>query len=61
MENYLGVEIVTHQDGSFEMRQPFLIKKIVDFIEMRDDTNPKDTPVGNPLLHKNLLELEQNK
>ena len=50
---------MTHQDGSFEMRQPFLIKKIVDFIEMSDDMNPKDTPVGKPLLHKDLLGLEQ--
>ena len=37
IKNYLGVKIVTHQDGSFETQQPLFIKKIVDFIEMSDD------------------------
>ena len=59
IENYLGVKIVTHQDRSFEMRQPFLIKKIVDFIEMSNDTNPKDIPLGKSLMHKDLLVVEQ--
>ena len=52
---------MTNQDGSFEMRQPFLIKKIVDFIEMSEDNNPKATPVGKPLLQKDLLGLERKK
>ena len=59
IKNYLGVKIMTHQDWSLEMRQPFLIKKIVDFIEMSNDKNPKDTPVGKQLLQKDLLGLEQ--
>ena len=52
-----GIRIVAHFDGiyyflnqdrSFEMRQPFLIKKIVYSIEMSDDANPNDTPEGKP-------------
>ena len=32
LESYLGVEITKHVNGSFELKQSFLINKIIDTI-----------------------------
>jgi hypothetical protein len=40
----------------FKLLQPFLIKKIISFLGIADGkTNEKLTPVGKPLLNKDLL------
>lgn len=55
MQRYLGVEIKQLDDYSFEMFQPFLIKRIIDYIGIDGRmTNSRETPVGKPLLHKDL-------
>jgi len=55
LDKYLGIEITDNKDGSFEMSQPYLIQRIIEFVglDMRM-TNTRDTPVGKPLLHKDL-------
>ena len=58
IENYLGVEINKISTGKtdyFEMKQTHLIQRILDFVKIDGQiTNKKETPVTQPLLHKDL-------
>jgi hypothetical protein len=49
------VEISQHDSLSFELIQPFLIERISKFLGIENGgTNEKLTPVGKPLLNKDL-------
>ena len=60
IDKFLGIEITQLEDGKrFKIAQPHLINRIISFlnIDTNDygmDTNSKSTPVGKPLLHKDL-------
>jgi len=55
IDKYLGVDITTYCDGSYELKQPFLIKRIVDELNLSIvDSQKRTTPVAVPLLHKDL-------
>ena len=46
-------------DKIFKISQPYLTERIISFLEIDDndhkvETNAKSTPVGKPLLHKDL-------
>ncbi len=52
---YLGVDIRQLDESSFELTQPFLIKRITMFLGLKNGkTNEKLTPVGKLLLNKDL-------
>jgi hypothetical protein len=51
LEQYLGVDIKKLNKNSFEMRQPFLIEKILNVFE-NDDSNPRKVPALKDPLHK---------
>ena len=56
IDKYLGVNIQQINKDLFELTQPFLIKRITSFLGIADGkTNKKLTPVGKPLLNKDLL------
>ena len=56
IDKYLGVNIRQIDKDSFELTQPFLIERITSFLGIADGkTNEKLTPVGKPLLNKDLL------
>ena len=44
--------IERNKDQSFEMKQPFLIDRILALLEIDDKVHSKSTPVVKPLLHK---------
>ena len=52
VSRYLGMVIDRNKDKSFEMKQPFLIDRILALLEIDDKVHPKSTPVVKPLLHK---------
>ena len=55
IDKYLGVEIKQIDDKSFELTQPFLIERIINFLGLENGkTHEKLTPVGKPLLNKDL-------
>ncbi len=55
IDKYLGVNIKKIDANSFELAQPFLIERIPTFLGIADGkTNKKLTPVGKPLLNKDL-------
>ncbi len=55
IDKYLGVNIEQFNDLSFHLTQPFLIKRILAFLGIDNGcTNEQDTPVGKPLLNKDL-------
>ena len=55
IDKYLGVMIKDIDENRFEMSQPFLIKRILDFLSLDENkTKARDTPVGKPLLNKDL-------
>ncbi len=55
IDKYLGVNIKQIDANTFELTQPFLIERITAFLEIKKGkTNEKLTPVGKPLLNKNL-------
>ena len=55
IDKYLGVEIRQLDDSSFELTQPFLIERITKFLGIDNGrTNEKLTPVGKPLLNRDL-------
>jgi hypothetical protein len=55
IDKYLRVDIRQQDASSFELTQPFLIKRITKFLGIDNGkTNEKLTPVGNPLLIKDL-------
>ena len=56
---YLGIEITPNDEKRFKVAQPFLIDRIISLLNIYTndygmDTNAKSTPVGKPLLHKDL-------
>ena len=56
IDKYLGVNIRHIDKDSFELTQPFLIERITTLLGIADGkTNEKLTPVGKPLLNKDLL------
>jgi hypothetical protein len=55
IDKYLGVKIKQLDDSSFELTQPFLIERVTKFLGIDNGkTNVKVTPVGKPLLNKDL-------
>jgi hypothetical protein len=55
IDKYLGVKIKQLDDSSFELTQPFLIDRVTKFLGIDSGrTNEKVTPVGKPLLNKDL-------
>ena len=55
IDKYLGVSISQLDDKSFDPTQPFLVKRITAFLGIdKGRTNEQDTPVGKPLLNKDL-------
>ena len=59
VNKFLGVKITRLGDNSFEMSQPFLLNRILNFlslckIEFETDTNSTSTPVAKGLLRCNL-------
>jgi hypothetical protein len=55
IDKYLGVSITQLDDASFELMQLFLIEHISIFLGITNgQTNKHETPVGKPLLNKDL-------
>ena len=59
VNKFLGVEIIRLDDNSFELSQPFLIDRILNFLglcknEFKTDANSTSTPVAKGLLHHDL-------
>ena len=55
IDKYLGINIRHINKDLFELTQPFLSKSITSFLGIADGkTNEKLTPVGKPLLNKDL-------
>jgi hypothetical protein len=61
VKNYLGVEVVKREDGSIELKQKFLIERIIEAVGLDKDIkgSSKPTPSVKPLLHKDLDGLER--
>jgi hypothetical protein len=64
VNKFLGVEITRIDDRSFQLSQPFLIDRIVNFLglcknEFDIDANSSYTPVAKGLLHRDLLGKER--
>ena len=54
-DKYLGVMIKDIDSNTFEMSQPFLARRIIEFLSLDENkTKGRDTPVGKPLLNKDL-------
>ncbi len=55
IEKYLGVDIKQLDSSKFKLTQPFLIERVTKFLGIDNGrTNEKLTPVGKPLLNKDL-------
>jgi hypothetical protein len=55
VDKYLGLIIQDFDSNSFNMSQPFLIRRILDFILLdKNKTKGQDTPVIKPLLNHDL-------
>ena len=62
IDKYLGVDITTHQDGTYELKQPYLTKRIIQELKLSSvETQKRSTPVACPLLHKDLAGSERIK
>ena len=55
IDKYLGVNMQKYKDGRYELRQPFLIDRIIEALNL-DNTNTqkRPIPVCKLLLHKDL-------
>ena len=51
IKNYLRVEIKDNADGSFELSQPYLIKKIIQLLGLPPETKGRSRPVTKLLVH----------
>ncbi len=52
---YLRLLITDINSGTFEMSQPFLVCRILQFLSLDENkTKGRDTPVGKPLLNHDL-------
>ena len=59
VNKFLGIEITQIDNSSYELSQPFLIDRIVNFLRLcnnqfETDANPSSTPVAKGLLHRDL-------
>jgi hypothetical protein len=55
INKYLGLMITDINSSTFEMSQPFLVCRILEFFSLDEHkTKGRDTPVGKPLLNRNL-------
>ena len=55
LDQHLGIEIRDKSKGSYEMVQPFLIERIIKYVRLDDkQTQKRTTPVGKPVLFKDL-------
>ena len=55
IDKYLGVLIRDINSNSFEMSQPFLVSRIIQFLSLDENkTKGRPTPVGKPLLNRDL-------
>lgn len=53
LKNYLGVEFTRHPDGRIEIKQEYLIERIIKSLGLKDELNGKHTNPGiKPSLHK---------
>jgi len=58
---YLGLLIRDIDVNTFEMSQPFLIRRILEFFSLDENkTKGRDTPVGKPILNRDLDGVPQN-
>jgi hypothetical protein len=55
IDKYLGLKITDINSNTFEMSQPFLVRRILDFLSLDENkTKGPNIPVGKPLLNRNL-------
>ncbi len=58
LDKFLGINIIKLGDDRFELSQPFLIERIIKFVESECKTNVNikttPNPIEKPLLHKDL-------
>ena len=59
IDKFLGIEINHLDERRFKISQTFMIDRIISFLNIDTNdfglgTNSKSTPVGKPLLHKQL-------
>ena len=55
LDKYLGVEVKELGGDTFELLQPHLLERIIEFVGLHgNDVKLRDTPVGKPLLNKDL-------
>ena len=56
IKNYLGVEVTKNDDGTIELKQKYLIERILQALSLDIEMTAasKPTPVIKPLLHKDL-------
>jgi len=55
IDKYLGLMITDIDCNTFEMSQPFLVRRILEFLSLDEHkTKGRDTPVGKPLLNRDL-------
>ncbi len=63
LDKFLGINIERLDEDRFELSQPFLIERIIKFVESECETEVNNkstpTPVGKPLLHKDLAGKER--
>ena len=53
LKNYLGVEFTRHQDGKMEIKQQFLIERIIKALGFKDELTGKYVnPVSKPSMQK---------
>ena len=56
LKNYLGIEFSKREDGTMEMKQAFLIQRVIDALGFdKDHMNAKENPAVKPILHKDEL------
>ena len=48
----LGMIIDRNENKNVDIKQPFIIERILKLLEIYEKVNSKSTPVTNPLLHK---------
>ena len=59
IDKFLGIEVNNLDERRFKISQTFMIDRIISFLNIDTNdfglgTNSKSTPVGKPLLHKQL-------
>ena len=62
LQNFLGVNIDSRQDGSIHLTQPHLIEQILEDIKIGKIVKPKSTPASIPRLisrHTDLPDFEK--